>query len=155
MINFSRIQDNLFVGTCPTGNLDLRRLRQASVSAVLNLQSDQDFTTLSIDWPQLERLYFELGIAVYRVPMIDFDEADIARLLPQAVGSLDAALSAGHRVYLHCTAGQERSPTTAVAWLCWRAGLSLDQALDKVRLARPSRPYEALLRAHELTMPSA
>ncbi len=155
MINFSRIQDNLFVGTCPTGDLDLRRLRQASISAVLNLQSDQDFMTLSIDWQRLERLYFELGIAVYRVPMIDFDEADIARLLPHAVGSLDAALSAGHRVYLHCTAGQERSPTTAVAWLCWRAGLGLDQALDKVRLARPSRPYEAMLRAHELTLPSA
>ncbi|MGI9291002.1 MAG: dual specificity protein phosphatase family protein [Gammaproteobacteria bacterium] len=146
MINFSRIQDNLFVGTCPTGVLDIKRLCQAGISAVVNLQSDRDFVALGIDWQAMEHLYYEMELAVYRVPMIDFDESDIARLLPEAVRSLDTALSAGHRVYLHCTAGRERSPTTAVAWLSWCSGLSLDQALSLVREARVSNPYEMILR---------
>ena len=149
MINFSRIQDNLIVGTCPTGVLDVRRLSQAGVGAVFNLQTEMDFAALGIHWPELEHLYVASDIAVYRVPMIDFDEADIARVLPQAVRSLDNALAAGHRVYLHCTAGRERSPTTAVAWLYWCGGHSLDQALALVREARPSNPYEDLLRAIE------
>jgi protein-tyrosine phosphatase len=149
MINFSRIRDNLIVGTCPTGVLDLRRLSQAGVGAVFNLQTDLDFAALRIDWPELEHLYFASDIAVYRVPMIDFDEVDIAKVLPQAVRRLNDALTAGHRVYLHCTAGRERSPTTAVAWLYWHGGLSLDQALALVREARPSNPYENLLRTIE------
>lgn len=146
MINFSRILDNLIVGSCPASVVDARRLAQAGISAVMNLQSDADFHRLGIDWPALENLYHELDLAVYRVPMIDFDEADIARLLPRAAHSLDQALGQGHRVYLHCTAGRERSPTTAVAWLAWYGGHDLDDALALVRNARPVNPYEDALR---------
>lgn len=147
MINFSPILPNLLVGTCPASVVDARRLAQAGVTAVMNLQTERDFQRLGIDWNTLEMHYHELGIAVYRVPMIDFDEADIERLLPQAVSSLNDALTAGHRVYLHCTAGQERSPTTAVAWLAWYGDDSIDSALARVRAVRkPVNPYEQILR---------
>ncbi len=152
MINFSRILDNLIVGSCPATALDARRLAQAGITAVMNLQSDADFHRLGIDWMALENHYHELGLAVYRIPMIDFDEADIAALLPQAAESLDRALGMGHRVYLHCTAGRERSPTTAVAWLTWYGGYELDDALALVRKARPVNPYEdVLLQTRPLT----
>ena len=145
MINFDRIQDNLFVGTCPTGMLDVRRLGQAGISAVVNLQSDRDFDYLGIHWPELEHLYVAMDIAVFRVPMIDFDENDIGRLLPQAVSTLNTAIEQGHRVYLHCTAGRERSPTTAVAWLHWHGGFDFDDALATMQNARPSNPYLDLI----------
>ena len=146
MINFSRILDNLIVGSCPASAMDAKRLAQAGITAVVNLQSDADFERLGIDWMALENLYHELGVAVYRIPMIDFDEADIGRLLPQAAHSLNRALGLGHRVYLHCTAGKERSPTTAVAWMAWYGGYSMDEALRLVREARPVNPYEDVLR---------
>jgi protein-tyrosine phosphatase len=146
MINFDRIHGNLFVGTCPSSEIDVRRLTQAGISAVVNLQSDQDFSVRSIDWPDLEQRYYQSGIMPYRIPMIDFDEADIERLLPQATRVLATALEAGHRVYLHCTAGRERSPTTAVAWLAWYGGMSLEQALKTVRDARKTNPYEGILK---------
>jgi atypical dual specificity phosphatase len=147
MIDFSPVLPNLIVGSYPSSVVDARRLVQAGISAVMNLQSDRDFVRLGIDWPALETTYHDLGLAPYRIPMVDFDEADIARLLPQAVHSLDRALDSGHRVYLHCTAGQERAPTTAVAWLAWYGGHSLDDALALMRAARhPVNPYEDMLR---------
>ena len=146
MINFDRIHGNLFVGTCPSSEVDVQRLKQAGISAVVNLQSDQDFTARNINWPVLEQLYYQSGIMAYRIPMIDFDESDIERLLPRATSVLASALEADHRVYLHCTAGRERSPTTAVAWLAWYGGMSLPEALETVRGARKTNPYEGILK---------
>ncbi len=146
MINFNQIHGNLFVGTCPSSQIDVTRLQQAGITAVVNLQSDQDLIAHKIDWQNLENLYFQAGIVAYRIPMIDFDESDIARLLPQATRSLAGALESGHRVYLHCTAGRERSPTTAAAWLTWYGGMSVDQALETVKGARKTNPYEGILR---------
>ena len=146
MINFNRIQDQLFVGTCPKSEVDVQRLKQAGISAVVNLQSDRDFVERNVNWPLLENLYYQYDIAAYRAPMIDFDEANIEANLVNVTGTLASAMDAGHRVYLHCTAGMERSPTTAVAWMAWFGGMSLDQAMDTMIEARPSNPYKDILR---------
>ena len=53
------------------------------------------------------------------VPVRDFDAADFRRKLPECVAALDWMLKAGHTVYLHCTAGQVRSPTVVAAYLHW------------------------------------
>jgi len=145
MINFNRISDRIFVGTCPASAVDVRRLAQAGIDAVVNLQTDQDFIALGIDWPALEHAYFEQGIEVYRYPMIDFDEADIESRLRAAAAVVNDALDAGHRIYLHCTAGQERSPTTAAAWLTLFGDRSPDDALQQVKQARKSRPYSEMV----------
>lgn len=145
MINFNRISDRIFVGSCPATNVDVARLAQAGISAVVNLQSDQDFVVLGIDWPSLEHVYFDKGIEVYRFPMIDFDEADIESRLKAAATVVNNALDAGHRIYLHCTAGQERSPTTAAAWLTLFGGQSPGDALRQVMQARKSRPYAGMV----------
>jgi hypothetical protein len=39
---------------------------------------------------------------------------------------------------LHCAAGVNRAPTFAAAVLCWRHGLSVEQATELVRRARPA-----------------
>jgi protein-tyrosine phosphatase len=55
--------------------------------------------------------------ALRRVPVRDFDAAELRSKLPECVRNLDGLLSAGHLVYLHCTAGINRSPTVAMAFL--------------------------------------
>ena len=148
MINFDPILSNLIVGSFPASRIDVNRLAQAGVTAVVNLQSDVDFVHLGVNWPALEASYLELGIAVYRVPMIDFDEVDIAQWVPKAAECVNQAMDKKYRVYLHCTAGRERSPTTAAAWLTWYGGYSLDDALHRVRSTRHlANPYEAILRS--------
>ena len=147
MIDFDPISPHLIVGSFPASRVDASRLAQAGVSAVVNLQSDDDFLRLGVNWAVLEAIYLELDITAYRVPMIDFDAGDIARWVPKAAECVNDAVAGDCRVYLHCTAGRERSPTTAVAWLAWYGGCSLDDALHRVRSARQlANPYESILR---------
>ncbi len=150
MINFDRIIDNIFVGSCPTTPVDVSRLQQAGITAVLNLQTDTDFRTLGIDWPTLEIAYEAAGISPWRFPIIDFDREDLVQLLPDAARSLDDMLGREHRVYVHCTAGMERSPAVVIAYLVWHRGSGLSTALKQVKAARRCRPFEdALQRADE------
>ena len=46
--------------------------------------------------------------------------------------------AAGQTVLLHCLAGVNRAPTVAAAVLCRRDGLSVGEALARVRAARPA-----------------
>lgn len=141
MIHFDRITDNLYVGTCPTSVIDIRQLGTMGISAVVNLQSDRDFARLRINWPDLARHYTDQHIEACRFPMADFDEADIERRLVDAAGVVNRVMEAGHCVYLHCTAGCERSPTTAAAWLTLYGKMAPEKALLHVIDARKSRPY--------------
>lgn len=145
MLDFDQITDNLFVGTCPRDQYDVATLQQTAINAVLNLQTDQDLIVNNIDWAMLRQHYIAVGIAPYRQPMIDFDQADIASRLAAVTATLNTILSAGNQVYLHCTAGRERAPTVAVAWLLRYRAMTVDSALQTVRAARQSRPYAKIL----------
>jgi len=50
MINFNRIEENIFVGSAPQGEVDATRLKQMKISAVVSLQSDHDLRSYRIDW---------------------------------------------------------------------------------------------------------
>lgn len=146
MINFDPVAERLFVGTCPRSELDLRRLAGAGVTGVLNLQTDADFRRWGVDWEALQRGALALDIMLYRLPIIDFDPDDLRRRLPLAVETLGRLLGLGHRVYLHCTAGRERSPAVAVGHLAWNEGRGLERALEHVRACRRCNPNEEILR---------
>ena len=146
MINFNQILPNLYVGTCPTGLEDIEKLKnQCGITAVLNLQSDEDLRGMGLDWPLLEEHYRKLRIEAERAPMKDFDYNDQRRGLPQAVKILARLLASGHRTYLHCNAGAGRSPLVAMAYLYWCRGLPLRNAIRHVEERRPCSPYDELL----------
>jgi protein-tyrosine phosphatase len=82
------------------------------------------------------------------VPVTDFDRLELQRRLPECVTALDGLLQAGHTVYLHCTAGVNRSPTVAVAYLHWCQAWPLADALACVQKTRYCMPdVEAVRRA--------
>ena len=148
MIHYNQILPELYVGTYPQDPMDIQLLKNRSrVTAVLNLQSDEDFEEREIDWPALEAVYQNLSIEVRRVPMRDFDHDDQAEKLAEAVEVLAALLDAGHTVYLHCNAGMGRSPLTAMAYLYWHRNISREDAISYVKMRRPCFPYEDLLEA--------
>jgi protein-tyrosine phosphatase len=137
----NRILERLIVGEYPALPEDAEWLaRHLGVSAVLNLQTDQDLRVLGIDWEKLERAYDRLGIEVRRVAIRDFDRDDLALHLPRAVRELRELLDAGHTVYLHCSAGAGRSPSVATAYLYWVEGLGLVDAERRVLARRPCSP---------------
>lgn len=142
MINFDRIETDIFIGSAPQSNVDVARLKQMKITAVLSLQSDADFKFHRIDWKKLQSVYQSSEIAVQRFGIVDFDEVDLANKLTEPAKALNALLAVGHRVYVHCNAGICRAPATVLAYLCHYRGMSVGDGLEYLRRSRPQvHPY--------------
>lgn len=145
-MDYNQILPKLFVGTYPEGLADIDMLKErCGVTAVLNLQSDEDLGERRLNWSTLETLYTKAGIDVRRVAMRDFDYVDQRRMLPEAVKTLAELLNGGHVVYLHCNAGAGRSPLVAMALLYWCGDKSLEEAVRYVKERRDCAPTTELL----------
>jgi len=146
-MQFDEILPEVVVGTCPLTMEDVDGLsRDYGITAVLNLQSDQDLAYWGIDWPQLLTQYQTRGVTVRRVPVIDFAPDDLTDKLPACVAALDDLLRLGHKVYVHCNAGINRSPSTVVAYLHWVRKWTLEAALAHVCRRRDCDPYVEAIR---------
>jgi len=147
-MDVDQILPQVYVGSCPisAGDVDLLA-RQFRISAVLNVQTDEDMAYWGIGWEQLAGVYRDSGMEVRRVPVEDFDPEDLRRKLPDCVRALDELLRAGHVVYVHCSAGKNRSPSTVVAYLHWVVGWDLDAAFSHVTAHRWCQPYFESIRA--------
>ncbi|MBI3950243.1 MAG: dual specificity protein phosphatase family protein [Acidobacteria bacterium] len=148
-MDYDQILPGLFVGSHPRCGDDIDKLKNESgITAVLNLQTDEDMVWWKLDWPALTLQYGTCSVECRRVPIRDFDTADLADKLPDAVSALAQLLQAGHTVYVHCNAGAWRSPTVAIAYLHWCEGWDLDKAVAHVEQHRPCSPgLEAIRRA--------
>ena len=136
--NWNVVPHDLVVGSGPRDANDLDVLQAATgVSTLLSLQHDECLEKQDIDYPGHVRHGQALGLVMARVPLRDFDSEDQRRGLPAAVRVLDGLLRQGHRVYVHCTAGINRSPLVVATYLMLVEGLSLDAALALLQRARP------------------
>lgn len=135
------VAPRLFVGGCPQTPEDVRDLKEdLGLTAVLTLQTDADRCLYRLDWPELRRAYEHEGIEIFEFPVLDRDAADLARRLPDAVNFLDDLLGRGHQVLIHCNIGNGRSPTVVAAWLHWKRGWNLDDAVRHVARCRDCEP---------------
>ena len=142
MINFDRIENNIFIGTAPQNDVDVTRLAKMKITAVVSLQSDHDLAGLRIDWKKLQSNYQDNNIAIQRFPIIDFDEVDLGNRLAEPIQALNALLAVGHRVYVHCNAGICRAPATVLGYLCHYKGMGVKEGLRYIRQNRPQvHPY--------------
>ena len=77
-----------------------------------------------------------------RVAVRDFDHADQAAMLPQAVRQLGALLRLNKKVYVHCTAGINRATLTALGYLTFVKKMELDDAHALIKSKRSvAHPY--------------
>ncbi len=135
-----RITENLFVGSCLLGAEEAEELRRLGVTAILSLQTEEDMGERGVQWE--EKAASAAKLAFRNLPVRDFDSMDLRRKLSECVVALDRMLKAGHTVFLHCTAGTERSPTVAAAYLHWCLAWPLGKALAHVRDRRDCSPNE-------------
>jgi protein-tyrosine phosphatase len=141
-MNVNEVLPNLYLGPCPRSAEDVDQLRQDfGVTAVLNLQTDGDLSNYGIDWESLNGHYRRTGVEIRRSPILDFQQDDLRQHLPQCVEVLSELLAKGHRTYVHCSAGINRSPSAVIAYLHWKEGWELDRAARHVRSCRPCDPY--------------
>jgi protein-tyrosine phosphatase len=128
---------------------DIIQVKSDGITAVLNLQTDEDIRNRDIDWAGMEDAYQRHGIVIRRFPIEDFSPSDMRRKLRAGVSILDGLIRAGHVAYLHCNAGINRSPTLAVAYLHWVEQWDLLAARDHVLSCRPCDPYVQEIRLAE------
>ncbi|GET89933.1 phopshatase, putative [Leishmania tarentolae] len=80
------------------------------------------------------------------LPVDDFPEQSMVPVFEEAFRFIDEARSHKKGVLIHCFAGLSRSVTIAVAYLMNLKGITRDEALSLVRLARPAaRPNDGFL----------
>ncbi|XP_028268737.1 dual specificity protein phosphatase 16 [Parambassis ranga] len=73
-----------------------------------------------------------------RIPIDDSLWDDLLPWIPQALSFIDAAMSSGASVLVHCAAGISRSPALAVAYIMYSLEMDLDHAYRFVKERRPS-----------------
>jgi atypical dual specificity phosphatase len=145
-MNYNQILPNLFVGAHPDSTDDIDELKSVGITAILNLQSDDDFRYLGIDWQRLHAHYVASGLEVRRVPVQDFNDDELRNKLPQAVQTLIELLEGGLTVFVHCSAGVNRSPSTIICYLNWVLGWNMDEAEEHVRKCRSCSPVMEVIR---------
>lgn len=125
---------------------DIDWLKSAhAVTAVHNLQDDDDLRLYGLDLGSLMDTYAQASIRMVRTPIPDGSADQFSLHLERALGDLKALTEAGERVYLHCNAGLNRAPTVAIAFMRAYRGMSLDEALAHVKKRRACGPFMTVL----------
>jgi len=129
---------------------DVPQLRQLGITAVVSLQTDEDLLDYGISPAGLAHGYREAGIELRRVPTPDFDQGALRRNLPEAAAQVAEVLTDPEaRLYLHCSVGINRSPTTAAGFLIRSRGMTARQACDWMTARRDCRPTLDILEEYE------
>jgi protein-tyrosine phosphatase len=145
-MDYAQILSGLFIGSHPRAVGDVERLRRESaITAVLNLQTDEDMRSVNLDWQPLETHYRASNIDLLRFPVKE-EQIELREKLPECVQALGGLMTSGRTVYLHCTQGIGRSPTVAIGYLHWSLGWEFDVAVNHVKRARECSPHLEALR---------
>jgi len=146
-ISLDQILPKIFVGACPRTAAHIDQLKHDfGITAILNLQTEEDFAYWGNDWDDLAAHYRDSGMVAIRTPVQDFDADALRSHLPHCVKSLDDLVREGHIVYVHCTAGINRSPSTVIAYLLLIEQWDWDRAVDQVTSRRNCDPYLDVIR---------
>ncbi len=93
--------------------------------------------TYSIDMRvEFERSGPDFGLENHLDLPVEDDEAPTFDQFLQGMNFIETAASQGAKIYVHCAGGIGRSPTLVAAYFI-RKDMTLDEALDKIRQARP------------------
>lgn len=88
------------------------------------------------------------GVTYLSLELLDLPEFTLTRnTIDLVCDFIETALSSGGAAFVHCNAGISRSGALVVAFLILRRGMSLAEALEKARAARPLvRPNDGFMR---------
>ena len=131
-------------------------LGQMRITAAFSLQSDRELAIYNISIESLLKAYASTHIEFHRFPADDFDREALSAKIPQAVADLDSALSQSEaKAYVYCTAGVNRAPTLAAAYLIKMLGLSAQGAFEFIVARRQCSPYLSILQNYEVYLKNA
>ena len=139
-MDFDQILPQLFIGCCPLEPADIDLLKAILPHGGSQLTDGGRFRLLGY---RLAEVGTSVSQAWYRTSSgsgEDFNRKDLRQRLPVCVQALDELLRSGHTVYVHCSGGVNRSPSTVVAYLHWNQGMAFDEAVNYVQERRDCAP---------------
>lgn len=156
-MNYTRILDDLIVGSCLQTEEDVEVLEQEGVRTIMCLQEDSDMEYFSLDVEPIRQRCVRGGMIEHlRHAIRDFDPYSLRRRLPGAVSLIaQSDLKKGDTsgtTYIHCTAGLGRAPATALGYMWWMKGIPLDEAYAHLTGLRPCKPREEAIREAAVDM---
>lgn len=134
------IENGLWLGREPRSPEDFAALKALGVTDVLTLIPEEEARTSGLQPVVAFRLAVAHGMVLHRCGITDFSHRALAGRLPEAVGVLARLRSGGRRVYCHCAAGMNRSPSVVAAYLGSTRGLAARDACAQVQALHPCAP---------------
>jgi atypical dual specificity phosphatase len=132
---WAEVADGLITGAYPLDAGDVAELSEAGVTAIFNLCEDSEYELGERD--EVSEALAAADIVEARLPCQDYGHL-LPGALEESTREVLAWLADGHRVYLHCRAGWQRSATVATAVVALRDQLEPDEALARIRKRKPS-----------------
>lgn len=132
---FAEVADDLLVGAYPLDEEDVALLARLRVEKVLNLVEDSEYET-----GQREAVHGALqaaGIDEERLHLTDFGNLP-EQELEGAVQLVTRWLKEGHRAYVHCRAGWQRSAAVTAGVVAQQEGLDIDEAVARIKERKPT-----------------
>ncbi|KAG0455030.1 hypothetical protein HPP92_024322 [Vanilla planifolia] len=142
-MQYSKITEQIYVGSCMQSGSDVQKLSNMGVTAVLNFQSESERSNWGINSQPINDSCHNSNILMVNYPIREVDSVDLRKKLPFCVGLLLRLLRKNHRIYVTCTTGFDRSPACVIAYLHWIQDLALQAAYNFVtglHTCRPDRP---------------
>ncbi|XP_074585789.1 phosphoglucan phosphatase LSF1, chloroplastic [Curcuma longa] len=144
-MQFSRITDSIYVGSCIQTETDVQALAKIGITAVLNFQSDIERANWGINSASINDFCRQNNILMVNYPIREVDSLDLRKKLPFCVGLLLRLLRKNFRIFVTCTTGFDRSPACVIAYLHWIQDTALHAAHNFVTGLHPCRPDRAAI----------
>jgi predicted protein tyrosine phosphatase len=132
---FADVHDNLVIGAYPLDRDDVKMLEFMSVDRILNLVEDAEYAPG--ERAVVHDALSVAGIEEHRQELTDYGGLPPVEL-DAAVNQVIAWLEDGHRVYVHCRAGWQRSAAVAAGVVAILDDLGIDAALAQVQARKPT-----------------
>jgi predicted protein tyrosine phosphatase len=132
---FADVHPDLIIGAYPLDEEDVAMIARLGVDRILNLVEDSEYRVGERE--AVEPVLEEVEIEEHRLDLTDFGGLP-AEELEAAVTLVNEWLDEGHRVYVHCRAGWQRSAAIAAGVVAIREHRDIEEALDVVQVRKPS-----------------
>jgi len=136
------VQPGIYLGDASTA-LCIGNLQEMAVTAVLNAA----YGSMS-DWNYVNTkaiYYTGVGIEFLGVPAIDLKWYPICNHFEEASNFIDHVIKSQGIVLVHCVQGISRSATLVLAYLIMKRKMTIQQAMEAVRIKRSIAPNEGFI----------
>jgi len=136
-INCNKVHPGIIIGNGETV-CDISYLKSLGVTHVLNTAEQHVMVNPA--------KYANHGIQYYGFHVDDLPHCDISRYFHRTTDFIHSAVRGGGLVVVNCYMGLSRSASCVLAYLMTKQDMSLNKALDYIKISRAVRPNEGFLK---------